>query len=271
MLAVASLLIILLASLIVARVATVLLTSTGLAQESARFQARSALTGVGFTTTEAESVVNHPVRRRVVMALMLIGSAGIVTAVASLMLSFAGAEGRQSWTRLALILGGLLTLFLLARSKYADRLLQRAVRWALARWSDLDVRDYASLLHVAGGYTVMELYVEEDDWVAGRTLRENGLRDEGVALLGIVRRGGEYVGSPVGGTRVHAGDTLILYGLDERLCELDRRKRGPAGDEAHRRALEEQAAVLARGAGEPSGAEDGAARPGEKTGLEQQR
>ena len=77
MLAIASLLVVVLISLIVTRVATVALVSTGLSREMARFQARSAFTGTGFTTQEAESVVNHPVRRRIVMALMLAGNAGL--------------------------------------------------------------------------------------------------------------------------------------------------------------------------------------------------
>jgi len=60
-------------SLLITRVATVAFVLTGMSQEAARFQARSALTGTGFTTTESESVVGHPVRRRIVMALMLLG------------------------------------------------------------------------------------------------------------------------------------------------------------------------------------------------------
>lgn len=99
MFAVASLLVVILLALLVMRVATVVLTLTGLSRESARFQARSALTGVGFTTREAESVVNHPVRRRVVMLLMLIGSAGVISVVTTLILSFAGAEGRGALWR----------------------------------------------------------------------------------------------------------------------------------------------------------------------------
>lgn len=37
-------------SLVITRVASVMLTGTGMAREAARFQARSALSGVGFTT-----------------------------------------------------------------------------------------------------------------------------------------------------------------------------------------------------------------------------
>lgn len=95
-----SLLVIVALSMLITRVATIALTHTGLSRESARFQARSALTGAGFTTTESEKVVNHPVRRRIVMILMLVGNAGIVTGMASLMLTFVHGSGGGwlSWT-----------------------------------------------------------------------------------------------------------------------------------------------------------------------------
>lgn len=70
-----------------------------MSRESARFQARSALTGVGFTTSEAEDVVSHPVRRRIVGGLMMVGSAGLVTAAASLFLSFGGTHNEQRLVR----------------------------------------------------------------------------------------------------------------------------------------------------------------------------
>jgi hypothetical protein len=56
-------------SILITRVASIALTHTGLSRESARFQARSAFTGVGFTTSESEKVVNHPVRRRILLLL----------------------------------------------------------------------------------------------------------------------------------------------------------------------------------------------------------
>ncbi len=54
-----SLLITLAVSLIVTRIAAVALMSTGLSREAARFKARSAFSGVGFTTSEAETIVYH--------------------------------------------------------------------------------------------------------------------------------------------------------------------------------------------------------------------
>ncbi len=50
------------------RFATVALRLTGIVVEVTRFRARSAFTDAGFTTSEAEVIVNHPVRRRGVIS-----------------------------------------------------------------------------------------------------------------------------------------------------------------------------------------------------------
>jgi TrkA-C domain len=234
--ALVTVLIVILVSLLLTRIATIALVLTGMSRESARFQARSALTGVGFTTAEAESVVDHPVRRRIAMTLMLIGSAGIVTAAASLFLSFSGATGGQRLERLLILLGGLLLLLLLARSKAFDRAMS-VVIGRLLRARGLDVRDYATLLDLEGDYAVNELTVEPEDWISGRTLGEVRLRDEGIVVLGIHRAGGGFVGVPHKHTRIEPGDTLVLYGLARRLHELDERPSGAAGDQAHAAAV----------------------------------
>lgn len=232
-------------SLLISRVATVALSLTGLSREAARFQARSALSGVGFTTSEAESVVNHPVRRRIVLALMLVGSAGIVTAVATLMLSFVGASAAQAQTRLLALAGGLLAILLISRSALVDRWLSRMIGAALKRWTNLETRDYAELLRLSRDFAVLELQVRPRDWVANRTLGELSLRDEGVAVLGVERSGGGYVAAPGWSTQVRPGDTLILYGPTAGICEIDHRPQGREGDEAHERAVAEHLRQIA--------------------------
>jgi uncharacterized membrane protein len=243
--AIGSLLIVVAVGLLITRVATVMLIATGLSRETARFQARSAFTGSGFTTSEAEAVVSHPVRRRIVSTLMLLGNAGIVTVLGSLVLGFAGDSSGRTWYRIVLLACGLAALVALSRSAIVDRLLTKAIRRALERWTDIDTRDYAGLLDLGNGYAIVELAVDEGDWVAGGTLAELSLRDEGIAVLGIERGDGSYRGSTTGAVRVQAGDTLILYGRHERVCELDARPAGSAGDDEHRLAVGEQEALLA--------------------------
>ncbi|RLE31535.1 potassium transporter TrkA [Candidatus Acetothermia bacterium] len=247
MVALISLFVVVVLSLVITRVATVALTLTGLSREVARFQARSAFSGVGFTTSESELVVSHPVRRRIVLLLMLLGNAGIVSAIASLVLSFLSAAGpREVAVRLVILVVGLGALWTLARSKLVDRYMGRVIGWALRRWTQLEVRDYADLLDLHGDYRVVEHVVEPGDWLAGRTLADLKLREEGVLVLGIRRADGTYIGAPRGWTEVRPGDTLIVYGRAGLLEELCRRRAGPEGDRAHEKAVKEQERILER-------------------------
>jgi hypothetical protein len=229
-------------SLLVTRIAATALTLTGLSREAARFQARSAFTGTGFTTGEAEKVVNHPVRRRIIMLLMITRSAGVVTIIISLILSFGGGaeDESQRLYRLLWLIAGLFALWAAARSRHIDLCLSRIIEWAIRRWTDLDTRDYLSLLKLSGEYTVKELSVRDGDWLADKHLRDCRLSEEGVIVLGIYRDDGNYVGAPKADTRIYPGDLLILYGRAANLRELDQRQEDTGGDEAHERAVSEQ-------------------------------
>ncbi len=242
MFAVVTLLLISLTSLIVTRIATVALTLTGLSREVARFQARSALSGAGFTTMESEAVVNHPVRRRIVLMLIFLGSVGVVSLVATLSAALVRNNGFAELGRSGLLLVvGLAGIYFLAGSRWFDRALTPLMRRALKRYTDLDVRDYAALLQVAGDFAVMELLVEPSDWLADRTLAQLRLPDEGVLVLGIQRPGRDYIGTPDGELVIHPNDTLVLYGRRQQLAELDRRQ-ASTGDAAHAAAIRQQQA-----------------------------
>lgn len=246
MTAIISLLLVLAVSMVATRIATIALTHTGLSRESARFQARSALTGTGFTTSESERVVSHPVRRRIIMVLMLLGNAGIVAVISSLVLGFVGEESGTSLTvKVVMLVVGIVGLWGLASSTWVDQRLSRLIESALKRYTKLDVMDYASLLHVAGDYKVIELYVREGDWMAEKSLRDLGLMAEGLLVLGVDRSDGLFVGAPNGDTILHAGDDVIIYGRDTTLAELDRRPRGVRGDIEHVKEVVQQERVQA--------------------------
>jgi hypothetical protein len=236
-----ALLIVLALSLIITRMATVALTLTGLSEEIARFQARSAFTGTGFTTREAENVVNHPVRRRIIMLLMVLRSAGLVTIVLSFILSFLGsADDTTRLIRIIWLAGGVIVLWIASSNRVLDRYMRRFIEWTLRRWTKLDVTDYASLLRLSGDYTVVEALIKPEDWLANKRLENCHLPREGITILGITRDDGTYIGVPRGATEIQPGDTLILYGRAQALSELDKRLAGSQGDEAHERAVAEQ-------------------------------
>ncbi len=246
MLSIFSLILIITLSIFVTRVASILLVHTGLSRESARFQSRSAFTGVGFTTEESEKIVRHPVRRRIIFWLMLLGNAGVISAIATLLLTFLPDEqGKANWLlRGSILIASLVALWFVANSLVIDRWLSGAVSRALRKWTDLNVRDYAGLLHLAGDYQVTELIVNKKDWLANRTLKELSLRNEGIQILGIERKNGDFVGVPFGDTRIFAEDLLILYGRDGDIKELDRRRQGKRGEVQHKRAVDRHQSIV---------------------------
>ncbi|TDL74871.1 hypothetical protein E2L08_15780 [Palleronia sediminis] len=113
MIAIFSLLLVIVLSLLIVRIGTIALTMTGLTEEVARFQALSAFSGAGFTTDEAEQVVAGPARRRIIGMLIRAGSVGIVTAISTLMLSMIGAERGATMDRLGVLLLGVIVIFAL--------------------------------------------------------------------------------------------------------------------------------------------------------------
>lgn len=231
MIALISLFVVVVASMLVTRIATRMLVHTGMSQQSAQFQARSAFTGAGFTTSESEAVLTHPVRRRIIRALILLGNAGIVTALASLLLSFTGSSGSgDALRRIVVIAVVLLVLLRLARSRPVDRVISRLIDRSLARFTDLDVQDYAGLLRLEDDWLVAELLVQDGDWLCGYSLGELALPEEGVVVLGIQREDGRWVGAPKSTARLHAGDSVTLYGRRPILDRIDGRQRTEEGE-----------------------------------------
>ncbi|WP_017733476.1 cation:proton antiporter regulatory subunit [Nafulsella turpanensis] len=219
-------------SVLITKVATIALMHTGLSRQSARFQATTAFTGVGYATQEAENIVNHPLRRKIIMLLMLLGNAGIVSVMASLLLTFVGPQEHEYslGVRLLMLGGGIVLLLVFFSSKLVNRGLSRIIHFALQKYTRLDVQDYSGLLHIAGGYEISEIFVEKDDWLAEKSLAELALPKEGLFILGINRKNGTYLGIPGHQTQICPGDTLIIYGRASAIKRINSRKKGRLAD-----------------------------------------
>lgn len=234
MVAVVSLLIVISVSFLIIRIGAVALTMTGVSDDIARFQALSAFSGAGFTTGESENVVNGSARRRIVAWLIRAGSAGVVTAISSLILSFIGG-GEDSLLKLIILGAGVIVIVMVARSQRLDQLTRPLIKRLLEKSTALDLRDYAGLLRLRDDWRVGEIEVTKGSWLAGGSLRQLSLKSEDVTVLGIERPDGSYQGTPDADTRPEAGDTLILYGKAERIKELSNRQEGD--DAAHASAV----------------------------------
>lgn len=157
---------------------------TGLDRETAHFQALSAFTGTGFTTRMSERVVNSPSRRRITIALIILGYAGTATVVASLVTSVdTGSTADTLRNVVTLVLVGVLTWALLSWLGTMDRLLDM-MRRLLPQTLAAPMR-HEELLHYRRGFGIVRLEIPEDSRVIGRSLRELNLREQRLQLLAI--------------------------------------------------------------------------------------
>lgn len=221
MTAIITLTVIALFSWLAIKVATTALMMTGLSFDTASFQSYSAFFGVGFTTKEAELVVNHPVRRRIIRDLILIGNIGLTSALATMVATFV--QGNNVLQSLLIILAAVaiaLASSYIGRIRILRRTLDRLISYSLTQAGLVRVLDYELLLRVEHGYVVSEYLIESGNPLVGKMLRESRPWDAGVVVLAIRRDDELLPGIPGPSQTVHAGDVLVLYGQEKDALRL---------------------------------------------------
>ncbi len=199
-------------SALIIKIGAIALRMTGIDRETAQFQALSAFSGTGFTTSEAENIVNDPRRRKIIKALMILGNVGIVTTLAMLFLSLQGATVTNALAKFGVI--GLLALLLLAfpLSRGLDNLLDNFIMRRLSRSTYFSMGAFSQMMRFARGYGIAELVVSDSDRLSGKTLAESGLSSSDILVLAIRRKHG-MVTAPKAGEKILPDDRLICFGL----------------------------------------------------------
>lgn len=215
MTAIVTLIVIALFSLLAIKVATTALMMTGLSYDTASFQSYSAFFGVGFTTKEAELVVNHPVRRRIIRDLILVGNIGLTSALATMVATFV--QGSNVFGSLMIILAAVaiaVAISAVSRLDFFRRSLDHLIAYTLTRAGLVRALDYELLLRVEHGYVVSEYLIEPTNPLVGKMLRESRPWDFGVIVLAIRREDVHMRGIPGPSDTIQAGDVLVLYGQE---------------------------------------------------------
>lgn len=203
--------VIVVAALLVVRAGAVALELTGMERERAWFQALSAFTTTGFTSRESEEIMRYPVRRRIVVVLIVLGYAGSVSVIATLVSTFLQRDPAHTALNLVLIAGALYLIYCLAIWRGLTRRIREVLRrWLKARYG-LRAPSLEEMLHVDEGVGIVRLEIQEDFLLAGRPLAELGLRGKRIQLLSI-NRGGRVIAVPGGEDVLQSGDVVICYG-----------------------------------------------------------
>ncbi|UCF04709.1 MAG: TrkA C-terminal domain-containing protein [bacterium] len=201
---------------------------TGLDKETSAFQSLSAFTGTGFTTTEAENIVNHYKRRKIIKALMILGNIGIISTVAMLILSFRGVTLTESLTKLGIIGLAALALLIFSVARGLDNLLESFIEKRLSKMKLFSMGAFSEIIRLASGYGIVELTVTPEHDLAGRQLYESNLSGRDILVLAI-KRGFHIITTPKAAERIEPGDKLVCFGLLRSLSEIAEQR--PAGSE----------------------------------------
>lgn len=213
------LLIAILISFVVVRIGGFALQLTGMESDVARFQALSAFTGTGFTTTEAERVVQHRTRRRIVTILIILGNAGLVTIIATLVATFTQVTG-YGWffARLGIIIIGIFILYrLVIGSRFGNRFLQ-LVRKPLIKWILRETPTSEEIFHAGKGWGISLITMKEESKKAGLPLGELVAGEDLIILT--LEKADDFISRPDTGKEINVGDRLLVYGRSEAIKRL---------------------------------------------------
>ena len=198
-------------SAMIIKVGAISLRMTGLDRETAAFQALSAFTGTGFTTSESENIVNHHQRRKIVKALMLLGNIGIVSSLAVLFLSIRSEPFANSIAKLGIVGFFLILLISLPVIKGLDNVIDSFISKRLRKMKGFSMGNYSEMVRLASGYGIGELHISETNPLAGKKLEETGLTARNIVVLAI-KRGFHLIATPKAEEVIGAGDRLVCFG-----------------------------------------------------------
>jgi hypothetical protein len=204
---------------------------TGLNPEQANFQSVSAFTGTGFTTREAELVAAHKERRKIASVLMILGSAGFVTLIATLVTTI-NTRGPVApiipalenllpgflvqYVNLGIVLVLLFLMYKFFHSSRLFSLLMGKIQEQMLDKKLLQRARFEELLLNAEGYGISQIELTRKNPLTGKTLSESKLRSHDILVLSIEREQ-EHMINPVATTKLKLHDTLVCFGKLENI------------------------------------------------------
>lgn len=204
-------------------IVTVLFRLTEMQEEKARFQVISILTGTGFTTKESELITQHPRRRNLAQAVMILGYAGSITFTSFIINILIDIIKQNISLKEILITGGLaLTLLLILKNKkiilFIDNIIEKTI--LKNRIMKRSVNNVYKLLNKSKGYGLYNILIETDSKFIGKTLQQSEFKEKYNIQILNIDKGHELINQPDGNYVIEKGDNLLVYGRTETIIKM---------------------------------------------------
>jgi hypothetical protein len=194
---------------LVLEIAVVLLVSTGLEGEVARFQVVSMLTATGFTTNESELIARHPIRRKISIFLILFGVFSL-----AVLISFISAILIKDFRLLQLV--GITAFFacvlLVVKNKFVQIKLAKRFKKHLKSEYELHEMPINEILYIDDQDWFVNIQICKDSTFIHHKIDQFILSEEDIQVL-YVHRGQEKIRHELNRLLVQEGDNLLIYGL----------------------------------------------------------
>jgi len=204
-------LLVILVSFLIIRAAAIALMMTGMDEKRAKFQALSAFSGTGFTTKEAESVINNPKRRRIITWLMILGNAGIVAVIVTTTSSLVTSKGYQLSLNVMILLGGIFLIYKIVTHKGFIRRWESFIEDKFVQSHVFEEGVTEDLLHLIEGYGLVRVMITDKSPIIGSSIAEQKLTEKEILVLGI-ERGKNWIPIPKPKETIQDGDKVVVYG-----------------------------------------------------------
>jgi hypothetical protein len=203
---------------------TIIFRLTGLTNDKARFQVISLFTNSGFTTQEAELIVNSRVRRRIANITMLSGFILNVTVISVLVNVFITLGSAQSSDVLKffLVIGAFfIVVFILKRLKVFERLFRGVVERVTNRLIYGSGFNIVEVLENVGKNSIAQVQVlHVPEVLVDKTLEISDIRKTYMVNVLAIIRGGETNANVTKDDVILTDDKVIVFGKIHNIKKL---------------------------------------------------
>ncbi|MEB2494182.1 hypothetical protein SOP93_24095 [Peribacillus frigoritolerans] len=200
---------------LVIEISVTLMKLTGLKGTVARFQVISMLTGTGFTTDESKSIIDHPVRRKISMFLILFGAFSLAVIISSISTLL---TDDLRLMELSIIIGILLVLIILVKVPFLNNRLSNKMKSEMYNHYELWEHPIEEVLFLEDEDVVMEIDIYEDSEFIDVKAFDAISHGADINIL-FIESGEVKIRKELYEYKIKLGDNLFLYGNKKEIEE----------------------------------------------------
>lgn len=200
---------------LVIEISVTLMKLTGLKGTVARFQVISMLTGTGFTTDESKSIIDHPIRRKISMFLILFGAFSLAVIISSISTLL---TDDLRLMELSIIIGILLVLTILVKVPFLNNRLSNKMKSEMYNHYELWEHPIEEVLFLEDEDVVMEIDIYEDSELID-VKAFDAISDGADINILFIESGEVKIRKELYEYKIKLGDNLFLYGNKKEIEE----------------------------------------------------